>query len=1203
MLDRRVNDIVTESIRLASRWLDRANRMLTPDERKQQDRFKRLLGNPKDRVVLIKLIDQCLRSRRPGRVADQVNHLLAGYGTPDFFSEQQKAQLFFFRNIGRLLPSLSVPKFIAAIRENSRHLILPADTEALHAYLEQRKSEGIQVNINYLGEDVLGEAEALHRLESYLELLKDPLVEHVSVKISTLYSQVQPLSLDHDGEMLGQRLSRLYDEARRHPYMRADGATASKMVHLDMEAYRDLPLTVNAFKRTLDQDAFTACPAGIALQAYLPESFAVQRDLTEWARRRLEKGGAPIRLRIVKGANMEMERTEAALNGWPLAPFDNKLDVDANFKRMLEFAMQPQSIPAVRLGVASHNLFELAYARLLAEANDVAAGVTFEMLEGMADHVRRALAEAQIPLLLYAPIARDVDFIHAVGYLIRRMDENSGPGNFLRHAPGLRTDSEVWRQLSDDFSAACRRMPRLPSTPHRIQDRVADPFARQGRVPAAAGFRNEPNTDWTLGANRRWADQIREQWKKGADHVPIRIYPIVAGRPFHTPGPTRDIFDLNQLPDKILLARCRMAQSVDIELAMAVARQDPDGWRTVSPTQRRSVLARVADGLRHARGSLIGAAAAETGKIFSEADAEVSEAIDLAEFYPLSQQAFEKHRSLRMSGKGVVVVISPWNFPIAIPCGGILAALSAGNMVVFKPASAAVLVAWQLCQIFWEAGVPRNTLQFLPCEGVAAGRHLSSHPGTDALILTGGTRTAQMILRQRPDLFLAAETGGKNSIIVTAMADREQAVKHIIPSAFSHCGQKCSAASLLILEKEVFGDRAFRRALVDAAQSLPVGSAWDFHHRMGPLIHPPDDILLRGLTRLENTETWALVPRRIDSHPSTWTPGIKYNVQPGSFTHMTELFGPVLGVMRADDLDEAVALANQTGYGLTAGLQSLDPREIDHWINGIQAGNLYVNRETTGAVTLRQPFGGWRKSAVGPAVKAGSPDYVTQFMHFSETAPPEPAPVFREHPLLTLAQRWENKCRWSRMGALRPEIMRIVYAIRSYLHFAQSYFAASRDYFHLRGQDNLLSYRAVGRMGICVHPADTLFDIAARVAAARIAGCQVALLLHRPLRLAPQAEAFLNGPEGRLLMQQVHIAEPIEAEDERMVSQVDRLRYAAPDRVPPAVYAAAAEAGVYIARSPVLMNGRLELLHYYLSQSVSHDYHRAGNLGERAAKR
>ncbi|KJS30865.1 MAG: hypothetical protein VR64_13990, partial [Desulfatitalea sp. BRH_c12] len=617
--------------------------------------------------------------------------------------------------------------------------------------------------------------------------------------------------------------------------------------------------------------------------------------------------------------------------------------------------------------------------------------------------------------------------------------------------------------------------------------------------------------------------------------------------------------------------------------------------------ERRTILRRVAEGLRAARADLIGAAAANTGKLFGESDIEVSEAIDFATYYPLSARAFEQRAHLQVQGKGLGVVVSPWNFPIAIPCGGLLAALAAGNTVIFKPSSEALLVAWHLCQVFWAAGVSRSTLQFLPCSGGREGGHLTGHPEVDFVILTGGTATALAMLQQRPDLFLASETGGKNSTIVTALADREQAVRNVIVSAFGHGGQKCSATSLLILEKEVYNDPHFKEVLVDAVRSLPVGSAWDFVNRMGPLIHPPAGALQRGLTRLEPGESWALEPGQHGDNPHLWTPGIKWGVQPGSFTHLTELFGPVLGVMRADTLDDAVDLANQTGYGLTAGIESLDIRETDHWQATIRAGNLYINRPTTGAITLRQPFGGMGKSAVGPAIKAGSPNYVAQFIAFSEVASPPASVIGEEHALLALAQRWQRKCRWGQLGRLRSELQKSVLAIQSYLHYAQTEFVPAQDHFHLRGQDNHLRHLPAGRLAVCLHPDDSLFETIARLAAARISGCQVTLSC--PPDLDNDTTHFLEGDEGRVLLQDVTVLHQTATQLAQMLPHMHRLRYADPGRVPQNVYAAAAQAGLYIARAPVLMDGRVELLHYYLGQSISHSYHRHGNLGQRALLR
>lgn len=390
----------------------------------------------------------------------------------------------------------------------------------------------------------------------------------------------------------------------------------------------------------------------------------------------------------------------------------------------------------------------------------------------------------------------------------------------------------------------------------------------------------------------------------------------------------------------VVVGRYRQASDADVDQAVDCARADPDGWRRLAPQARFEVLGQVAQELRLARGELMGAALADGGKTLSESDPEVSEAIDFCEFYRDSARWWQSLPSLRARPKGVVVVVPPWNFPIAIPCGGIAAALAAGNTVILKPASDTVLVAWELCQCFWRAGVSKRVLQFLPCAGGQQGRQLVVHPDVDAVILTGGTDTALSMLADRPRLDLYAETGGKDATIVTALSDRDLAIKYVLQSAFGHAGQKCSATSLLLLQAEVYDDHEFRRSLCEAAQSLKVGSAWALETKMGPLIRPPSGDLETALEVLEAGEEWALMPQPVAGHRGLWTPGIKYGVQPGSFTHLTEFFGPVLAVMRFTTLGEAIERVNQTGYGLTSGLESLDEREWAQWTRGIRAGNL-----------------------------------------------------------------------------------------------------------------------------------------------------------------------------------------------------------------------------------------------------------------------
>ena len=840
---------------------------------------------------------------------------------------------------------------------------------------------------------MLGEEDAASRLKMYLNDLKNPAVEHISVKISTIFSQIEPLAFEQTVDILTERLSTLYRAAAKTEFVRSDGTRLQKFVHLDMEAYRDLAITAEAFMRTLDQAEFKNFSAGMALQAYLPDSFHILQKITDWARRRLNDGGNPVKIRIVKGANMEMELVESALFDWPLAPYDSKIETDANWKRMVGFGMQPENIKAVRLGIASHNLFDIAYAYLVGQQNNVTDYFTFEMIEGMANHVRRTIQETGQELVVYAPVATQKQFIHAIAYLIRRLDENTGPKNFLRHLNQLQTHKRSWQFLTDHFKSSIKHKKQSAGLPHRNQNRLTEKFPDKMGPYFEGQFKNEPNTDWSLAANRKWADEIRNKWKKQPGDPPIENPLVVDGRKIFNGRRTREIIDPSRNDRKVVVARFALANAKDIEKAVAAAGNDPDGWRRKTHKQRHRILAKVALELRKARGDLIGAAAANTGKVFTEADVEVSEAVDFAEYYPYSAGAFFGIDQIRCRGKGVGVVISPWNFPIAIPCGGIAASLAAGNTVIFKPSSDAVLVAWEVCRCFWRAGVPQSVLQFVPCAGSTTAARLANHPGVDFVILTGGTETGLAILKQRPDIFLAAETGGKNATIVTAMSDRDQAISDVIYSAFGNGGQKCSATSLLILEREVYQDPNFRRQLIDAARSFASGSAWDFSNKMGPLIHPPGNDLAKALTKLETGESWALKPKNIADNPQMWTSGIKWGVKSGSYTHMTEFFGPLLGVMQAKDLKHAVDMVNQTGYGLTSGLASLDRREQAYWTKRIKAGNLYINRGTTGAVTLRQPFGGMGKSALGAGIKAGSPKYVAQFMEYQEKGLPVVGPV------------------------------------------------------------------------------------------------------------------------------------------------------------------------------------------------------------------
>jgi RHH-type proline utilization regulon transcriptional repressor/proline dehydrogenase/delta 1-pyrroline-5-carboxylate dehydrogenase len=302
--------------------------------------------------------------------------------------------------------------------------------------------------------------------------------------------------------------------------------------------------------------------------------------------------------------------------------------------------------------------------------------------------------------------------------------------------------------------------------------------------------------------------------------------------------------------------------------------------------------------------------------------------------------------------------------------------------------------------------------------------------------------------------------------------------------------------------------------------------------------------------------------------------------------------------MCAENLEHAIDLVNQTGYGLTSGLESLDNREHDVWKKGIKAGNLYINRGTTGAITLRQPFGGMGKSALGPGLKAGGPDYVSQFMRFVEIGYPKVGVMDKDHELLRMVQQWQRKINWGQLEVHREDILKTIRAVKSYLFHAEKKFSQEEDYFHFRGQDNIMRYLPVGHVVIRLHENDSLFDVLGRLAAAKISGCTTTVSIPKGGHNA--STAFLDTHEGREITGSSNVIFQDDTELIHIMPEIQRIRYAAPDRVPVEVLTAAAKLGFYISRTPVMMEGRIELLQYYQQQSICNNYHRYGNLGERA---
>lgn len=920
------------AVELAEDLLNAANEQRTKEELAQAMRMTGLISDSATKALSMAMTDRLIRSSDAKRAAGSWRAVLFRFGVPLGFGWMDRVMLRMGALASRAFPRIVMAAVRWRLRHDSRGVILQAEPIPLGRYLAARRVVGVRVNVNPLGEAVLGEEEARHRLDTVLALLARADIDYVSVKISAIFSQINLLAWDATLAEIKERLRSLYRAAM----------PVGKFVNLDMEEYRDLALTVTAFREVLDEAEFHSLRAGIVLQSYLPDSARAQRELTAWAKLRVDRGGAKIKVRLVKGANLAMEIVEAELHGWHAAPYSTKADTDANFRRMLEYACQPENAAAVCLGVGSHNLFDVALALVLREAQGVSESVEIEMLEGMANHQARAVRDEAGVLLVYAPVVREKDYGSALAYLIRRLDENTAPGNFLTDLFALAPGNSLWEAQKVRFLKGWEERTVIRSESHRKT------------LPTlyAESFENAPDTDWTQLANR---DAV---WSAIAN------------------------FRLSEPPGEL--------DSAGISTALDTAKASQPAWEARSEDARAEVLRRCGQVLAVHRMESIAVLREDGKKAVGEADSEISEAIDFASYYA---GMCHPPQDLEAKALGVVVIAPPWNFPFAIPCGGVLAALAAGNSVILKSAPHTNRTAWWLALQLWEAGVPRDVLQYVRCDDGETGRALITDVRTAAVVLTGAYETARMFQDWRPSLRLFAETSGKNALVVSALADRDLAIKDLVHSAFRHAGQKCSAASLGILEAEVYDDPAFRRQLRDAAASLKVGPATDPASVVTPLVDSVSPNLHRALTTLEPGESWLLEPIQDASAPNLWSPGIRLGVKSGSWFHRAECFGPVLGLMRAGDLDEAVELQNSVGYGLTAGLHSLDEGEITKWRDRVEAGNLYINRAITGAIVQRQPFGGWKRSSIGPGAKAGGPNYVNLFRRCTSHVPLDVASV------------------------------------------------------------------------------------------------------------------------------------------------------------------------------------------------------------------
>jgi RHH-type proline utilization regulon transcriptional repressor/proline dehydrogenase/delta 1-pyrroline-5-carboxylate dehydrogenase len=881
-------------------------------------------------------------------------------------------------NFGLGLGSLAPGILAGAVKKNVTQMAKMFITgenpqDALPALKKARKNK-IAFTADLLGEVSLSEKEAGDYLTRYLELIDwlssdakswesiaqidedelGPIPKvNVSVKVTALYSQINEAAWEPSLVAVCERLRVIFRKAMTH----------NVFINLDMEQYAHKDFLLQVFENLmLEQEFRSYRHFGMVIQAYLRDSAQDVERLLQLAKRR----GTPFTVRLVKGAYWDYEVVNARQKGWSIPVYLNKKESDANFelcsRKMLD------AYPAIRLAVGSHNVRSISAALAYAKAKNLdPRAVEVQMLFGMAEPIKRALVRDGYRLREYATIG---ELIPGMAYLVRRLLENTSNESFLRSKFADNVSSEVL--LKSPFE-------QLHSSDGQAQ-----------REPGR--FYNEPPLDFAILANREQMLKALGEWKSRSN----RPYPVVINdKEIKT---SRVLARQNPSVQLERLGEVYAAGIPEAQLAVQTAKQSFAAWNQTPFGQRARLLDQLAERMQQEKFRLISLQCLEVGKSWPEADGDVAEAIDFCRYYALEMRRLGAPRRMGHApgeiseyiyqGRGVVAVIAPWNFPLAILTGMVGAALVTGNTVVMKPAEQSSLIAGELMRMVREVGFPKGVLSFLPGVGEEIGEYLVTHKDVAMIAFTGSKNVGLGILQKAAVVHdgqthlkrCITELGGKNAIIIDSDADLDEAVQGVMHSAFGFQGQKCSACSRAIVLDSIY--ERFLERLIEATRSLTMGVAADPRTVIGPVVDSESRSRILSIiesavqTRSGRLVFQAQVPEGLNGYYVP--PTIFADVEPDSQIAQSEIFGPVLAVIKAKDIQQALQIANATEYALTGGLFSRSPATIEMVKRDFAVGNLYINRGSTGAMVERHPFGGFKLSGIGS--KTGGPDYLTQFM-------------------------------------------------------------------------------------------------------------------------------------------------------------------------------------------------------------------------------
>ncbi len=870
--------------------------------------------------------------------------------------------------IGSLAPGLLSGAIKKNVTEMAKMFITGENPSEAIQVLKKTREQKLGFTVDILGEATLSEKEALEYQRKYIELIewltkntanwaKDTQLDqdqwgdipkvNISVKLSSVYSQVKVQAWEDSIQILCERLKPIFDSAiRNHAF-----------INLDMENYDLKDLTLEVFQKMISLPEYKNYPHwGIVIQAYLRDSLEDTKKLCDFAKKR----GVPFTVRLVKGAYWDFETITSNQRDWPIPVYTNKKESDANYEDCTQALLSSHQY--IKAAFGSHNVRSLAYAMVMAKKLGLPQNAfEIQMLYGMAEPIKKSIVKMGYRVREYAPIG---ELIPGMAYLVRRLLENTSNESFLRSK--FAENIPVEQLLSD---------------PHENLEQTSSQHSR-------SGFINEPLLDFTNSTIRNQFEQTLQKIK----NEKAKNYSLVInGKKIET---SQTLKSINPANPNHIVGHVYLAGISEAEQALQIAKSAFKTWSKTPATTRSDLLEKLASEILKRRYELCAYEVLETGKPWIEADGDITEAIDFCRYYARHMRELsQKQRAGHVLGelslyhyqpRGVSLVIAPWNFPLAILCGQVVASLVTGNTVIMKPAEQSSVIAAKLMEMILDVGFPKDVVSFLPGIGEEIGPYLVDHKDVDIIAFTGSKAVGLNILQkasvvhpgQKNVKKCIIEMGGKNAIIIDSDADLDEAVQGVLYSAFGFQGQKCSACSRAIVLEENY-DKFIQR-LVDAAASIRVQPPENPKAYLGPVIDQDAYDRIMKTIRDASQEARMIFQAQVPSDGYFVPPTIFVDVHPQSKLATQEIFGPVLAVIKAKDIDEALTIANNVEYGLTGGVYSRSPANIERIKEDLEVGNLYINRSITGAMVERHPFGGFKMSGIGS--KTGGPDYLKQFM-------------------------------------------------------------------------------------------------------------------------------------------------------------------------------------------------------------------------------